>query len=374
MTVSDHAAAPPDLATPPAGTVRTSPREVRVTSPAPRAVWRALLRDDPESMPGQSPAWLDCICATGTYADASRLYELPDGQQLLLPMARRIGALGIGGVEASLPVPWGIGGVLARRPPDAADIAAVATDLRARPVLRTSVRPNPRRGAVWAAADVTGAVAIPRRAHVLELADGFDHWWHHTLKSRTRGKVRKAERAGVTVECDTSGQLLPAFHDLYLRSVTRWAERQHEPTGLAHWRARRSDPLERLQRAATALGEHFQLWIARLDGDPVAGIIVLRGANAAHYTRGAMDVDRAGPAEANYLLFRHAIEDACRDGVARLHMGESGSSSSLAFFKERFGAVAHDYAEYRFERLPVTRADRAVRTLVKRVVGFEDAR
>lgn len=346
----------------------------RIVTPAPRAVWQDLVRVDPESMPGQTPEWLDCLCGDGRHADASRLYELADGQQVLLPMVRRTGAVGAVGSEASLPAPWGIGGLLARRPLRPADVAAVADDLAGRPVLRTAVRPNPVHGRLWAEATAgTGAVVLPRRAHVLDLDAGFDAWWSGALKSRTRGKVRKAERAGVTVECDTSGRRMPEFHDLYLRSVTRWAGNQHEPTALAHWRARRREPLARLQRMARELGGRCQLWLARLDGEPVAGIIVLRGANTAHYTRGAMDAGRAGPVEANYLLFRHAVEDACGAGARRLHMGESGSSSSLAFFKERFGAVAHDYAEHRFERLPITRIDRSARAVVKRAIGFHDA-
>ena len=38
------------------------------------------------------------------------------------------------------------------------------------------------------------------------------------------------------------------------------------------------------------------------------------------------------------------------------HLGESGASRSLAHFKEKFGARPVPYAEYRLERLPLTRA------------------
>ena len=53
-------------------------------------------------------------------------------------------------------------------------------------------------------------------------------------------------------------------------------------------------------------------------------------------------------------------------------MGESGAAEGLARFKERFGAVAVPYGEYRLERLPITGADRALRRVVKRIVGFRD--
>ena len=44
-----------------------------VTSPAPRDVWEAILKSDPDAQVYQSPAWLDCVCAMGVYEDASCL-------------------------------------------------------------------------------------------------------------------------------------------------------------------------------------------------------------------------------------------------------------------------------------------------------------
>jgi hypothetical protein len=86
-----------------------------------------------------------------------------------------------------------------------------------------------------------------------------------------------------------------------------------------------------------------------------------------------MDKDLAGPSRANDLLHRLAIEDACRAGCRSYHMGESGSSESLAKFKRGFGACAVAYAEYRLERLPLTGMDNRARGLVKRLIGFQDA-
>jgi lipid II:glycine glycyltransferase (peptidoglycan interpeptide bridge formation enzyme) len=119
------------------------------------------------------------------------------------------------------------------------------------------------------------------------------------------------------------------------------------------------------------LGNGFRLWVAWVDGRAAAAILVLHGPNA-HYTRGAMDHDLAGPVHANDLLHRMAIEEACQEGCRHYHMGESGSSESLARFKERFGAEAHDYSEYHMERLPIRGATVPLRQLVKRVIGFRD--
>ena len=106
-------------------------------------------------------------------------------------------------------------------------------------------------------------------------------------------------------------------------------------------------------------------------GRPAAAILVLQSGNA-HYTRGMMDKSLAGPTRANYLLHSLAIEQACDAGCRHYHMGESGSSRSLAQFKTRFGARPRPYAEYHLERLPITTLDRHARAVVKRVIGFRD--
>jgi hypothetical protein len=54
-------------------------------------------------------------------------------------------------------------------------------------------------------------------------------------------------------------------------------------------------------------------------------------------------------------------------------MGESRPGSSLAEFKESFGADSFSSPRYYRERLPVTAAERRLRTAVKHVIRFRDA-
>jgi hypothetical protein len=342
-----------------------------VTVPAPRDVWEQVLASDPTALVFQTPAWLDCLCAFGGYYDASRLYEFESGRRLLLPMVRRGRRAGGLAIEASFPASWGIGGVVGSGGARADDLAVVFADLAGREVVRTSVRPNPLTNAAWEQARPSSAVAVPRLSHVLDLAGGFAHVWKKRFTGSARTAVRKAERAGLTVECDTDGRHIAAFYELFERSLGRWARQQHEPRPLTRLRGHHRDPLRKLELIAERLADRCRLWIAWRDGTPVAAIVVLQGANAS-YTRGAMDKELAGPTRANYLLHRLAIEQACDVGCRHYHMGESGSSASLAQFKTRFGARPIGYADYHLERLPITAADRYVRTAVKRVLRFRD--
>lgn len=319
----------------------------------------ALLAADPDALATQTPAWMRALEASG-WRDATRNYDLPGGP-LVLPLARRRG------IVASMPEAWGMGGTLGRTP-TADDLRHVVADLRRLPALRVSVRPNPLHAEAWAQA-ARGAIALPRRAHVLDLSGDI---FTERFTSAARRAVRKAQRSGLEIRCGAGPEALADYRALNARSVARWAAAQNEPLALARLRARRRDPPQKLARMAAALGDGFRLWLAYRDEVPVAGIVVLLGRNAS-YTRGAMDKELCGPVAANELLHWHAIQEAQEAGCRSYHMGESGTSRNLARFKEKLGARPIDYAEYRFERLPLTRADAAARGLVKRVIGFRDA-
>lgn len=348
----------------------TNTAEIRkMVTPAPRQVWEDVLRADPLALETQSPAWADAVCAVSGFEDASRWYETGDGRSLVMPVLRRSLA-GRGVFEASNPAYCGIGGLLAPGGARAEDIAAVFGDLAQRRVLSQKILPHPLLAADWAACRPDRATVIPRCAHLIDLRGGWEDVWSNRFSRSTRRGVRHAERAGVVVECGTSGRLIPEFYQLLERSVARWARLQHEPHWLAVRRLRRRDPLEKFETIGRFLGERCRVWLARVDRRPVAASLVIQGTNACD-TRAAMDEEMAGY-RANDLLLRHSIEDACRAGCRYYYLGESGSSVSLAQFKERFGAAPHPYVEYRLERLPISRAEREIKMMVKRVIGFKD--
>jgi lipid II:glycine glycyltransferase (peptidoglycan interpeptide bridge formation enzyme) len=240
----------------------------------------------------------------------------------------------------------------------------------ARRALVRSFWPHPALAAEWASAVPEGTEVAPRRAHLLKLDGGWDSVWSNRFTASRRRGVRHAERSGVTVERGTSGHLLPEFYKLLTLATTRWARMQHEPRWLTLQRLRRRDPLRKFEAIADALGERFRIWLACVDGRPVAGIVVLQGLNA-YYFRGAMDesMKRYG---ANNLLMSRSIEDACGAGCQNYYLGDTGWSPSAADFKERFGGLAYDYSQYRLEKLPFSAAERAAKSIVKRALRFRD--
>jgi hypothetical protein len=253
------------------------------------------------------------------------------------------------------------------------DVELVLDDLGRQRAVRTSIRINPLHADRWARAAANSEITLrPRSAYVLDLGGGADVVWESRLTSKARGGLRRARKLGVEVERDTTGALLPVFYELLLQSFGRWAAQQHEPLWMARMRGHRRDPLRKFEFIASRIGRAFRLYIARHEGRPAAAVLLLIGANA-HWTRGAMDTSVVGSTKANELLMWSAIEDACREGCSTFHMGETAPGSSLATYKEKYGAVPVAYAEYVLERLPITRMDAALRGVVKRVIGFNDA-
>lgn len=345
---------------------------VRVRSPAPRAAWHEVLALDPFAMETQSPEWADAMCLSRGYADASRLYEFADGRRAVLPLLRR----SVGGVpvlEAGNPLHCGVGGIVAPDGPRVDEVAAVLTDLGRRPVAVRSFLPHPLVAEVWARAwdqvNLPRAVTVARRAHLVDL-DGGMGAVSQRFGRQTRGGVRHARRSGVVVECGTGGALVDEFYDLMELATRRWARIQHEPPWLALRRLHHREPRSKFRVIGGRLGDRMLIWLARVDGRPVASTLVVRGANA-YQLRGAMDEEMRNH-RANDLLHVTALEDACAAGCRYYYLGDSGWSASLAAFKERLGAQARHYAEYRVERLPVTQIERVAKGAVKRVIGFKD--
>ena len=343
-----------------------------VTVPAPREAWVDLLRRGAEATVTQTPEWLDCICATGPWTDASRLYRFDDGREVLLPLARRRHLPAALAVEGSWPFDWSTCGPVSDGPVTEAHTRAVFEDLLEHPALRRTVRLGALAGPAWRCAPA----AFHRETqaiYTLDLSGGFDHVWGTRFQPSVRRAVRKAEQSGLRVEVDRTGRLVEVFNELYRASVARWAEAQHEPQLLARWRMQRANPPQKFRTVAERLGDGCAVWVAWQDEHPAAALIVLRHGTQAKYWRGAMDREVASPTRANDLLHRLAIEDACRSSCTHYSMGEARPGSGLARFKTGFGAQEHPTETYRTERLPLTPVDHAARATVKRVLRFKDA-
>ncbi|MFI8230266.1 GNAT family N-acetyltransferase [Streptomyces sp. NPDC085900] len=352
--------------------INTSAGPAQVTTPVPRETWWTLARTDAATHVTQTPAWLDCVCATGPFRDASRLYEFENGSRLVLPLVTRRRRPPSLTAQESWPGGWGTGGPVSSGGVGPREARAVFDDLARLPALRVGLRLRPEDSEVWAGAVPAGFQEDRHTVHVLDLEGGFGEVWERRFHRGVRRGVRRAERSDVEVEVNRTGRLVPEFYQLFEQSIVRWAARQHEPLALARWRRKRAFPREQLEAVSDLLGESCAIWMARRAGEPTAAIVVLRHGQHAKFWHAAMNRDLAHPVRANHLLHRLAIDDACAAGCLRYDMGGSRQGASLAAFKEGFGADLFVSPRYYRERLPVSAVDRGLRTAVKRVIRFRE--
>ncbi len=127
---------------------------------------------------------------------------------------------------------------------------------------------------------------------------------------------------------------------------------------------------------ASMVGNSCRIWVASHEGVPVASIITLVYGSHATYWHGYSNKALAAPLQANNLLQRFAIEDACAAGCRWYGMGESGGVGSLEKFKQSLGATPRRAVEYRIERLPITsleKVKRRVEAAVARLLSVRAA-
>jgi CelD/BcsL family acetyltransferase involved in cellulose biosynthesis len=325
---------------------------LNITTPAPRDVWRDILQQDHYAMISQTPQWIDSVCKTGPYKDASRLYEFDNGRFVVLPAVRHTAFPDALNTEKSLPHGWGTGGLVASGGAQAEEINTVLADLIGRSASHFSIRPNPLLASQWKLARTTATSAEQHVAHILDLEGGFDEVWNKKFSSSTRNKIRKAEKSGLTVDKATGGKNVPQFYELYMEWSQRRARERHMPLMLSRWLANLREPYSKFKDVSRILGESCRLWIARSGDQIAAAAFLLVWGEHAVYWRSASDKELTLRTRANDLLQKVMIEDACQSGCRYYHMGESGGVASLMHFKSRFGAVEYPYEEYFFGHLP----------------------
>jgi hypothetical protein len=332
--------------------------------PAPRGLWRQLVRQDSHACASQTPEWCDAVCRLTGYTERTTIYRLSNGKQFVVPAVRRgAGPLKLH-VNYSLARGWGYGGIVG---PDLSDddIATIAADLDRSAFATTAIRPNPLLVYRWDSAvrRIQGMAVrrFPHLDHVLDLSGGFDRVWNNCFKPDARTRIRKAERtADLTIANGVSAELIADFHALHLKTVSRWRRNGEDA---------RAQTRQKFESIASALGDSVHLWVASIAKDPCAAIVVLDDGPSFSYLAGAVDETLTANRGISYLLHSLAIQRACDAGAAAYHMGETDQKSGLAQFKTRFGAQPYASAEYVLERLPIRIAaekSRALRSSVKR--------
>ncbi len=325
---------------------------VSVVSPAPRAAWDAVLASDPGATALQTPEYFAAVLTGTGGRDASRLYTLPEGRRLVLPLVQQRSLPGFP-LLADFPGGFGHGSLLATDGLRSGDVRLVVRDLRGRAV-STRLGGGHHTAEQWSAGLTSGASAEPRRVDVIDLSNGWDEVYRRGFSRSARYNVRKAERAGVEVECDTTGRLIPVFYSLYLSWVERWLPRSGMPGSLARYSALRQEPRGKFEAVAAEMGSKCRVFVAWHEGRPVASCITLVHGQHAIGWRSYSIKELAGPVCANNLVQARALADAAAAGCRYFDLGQSGETASQLSYKRSLGATAREVVDLRIEKPSVS--------------------
>ena len=249
---------------------------VEIASPAPRDIWRGVLRDDPGATALQTPEYLDAVVTATGGTDVSRFYQLRDGRQLVLPLVRRPSRLGLHldrGPQRLRP-----GRNAGHRGLLADDVRAVVRDLRGQSLSLWIGRAH-HTSEQWSAGLLPGVTDHRRRVDVIELdsscADDLEAFRADRFSDPTRRELQRAVRAGVEVEKDTTGRLVPLFQEIYRAWVERWIPRSGLPPLVARRTAMRQEAVREVRHGGGENGDACRMFLAWYQGRPVAAAIML---------------------------------------------------------------------------------------------------
>lgn len=169
---------------------------------------------------------------------------------------------------------------------------------------------------------------------VVDLSGGEETVWKG-MEGRARTAVRKAEKAGVTVRAAVPADL-PVYYRLHRETYRRTGVPPHSE---AYFEAIWSRFLAK---------DFARVWIAGLNGEPVAAENFGVYKNAAIYWTGAANA-KGLEAEANSLLQWKAMQWMMRNGIKWYETGEAfpqfsdGKYKGISDFKKSFGGSLYPY-------------------------------
>ena len=160
-------------------------------------------------------------------------------------------------------------------------------------------------------------------------------------KDCVQRKIRRAEKANLTVEDGTTDALLRKFY--WLLVVTR---RRH---GML------AQPIQWFRNLVYGFGSNLMISIASSAGQPIAGIITIRHKHSLVYKYGGSD-HRSFCLGGMQLLLWQSMQRAIQDGLWEFDLGRSDVGDlGLVAFKDRWGAKRSILSYLRYGKMPSKR-------------------
>ncbi|MBN1756732.1 MAG: GNAT family N-acetyltransferase [Chitinispirillaceae bacterium] len=295
-----------------------------VTEPAGRNRWVAFCEESDRATFFHTPYWAELF--TGRFPRNFRakpaFIRFDDGNVALVPLVYKQHLGGLLRIACSMPAGT-FGGYLTQ---------SVLSPEQERAVLRYMLRSsdcifreNPYQP-VREFPDTVSWVEDPTQA--VDLEDGYESAWKRATAAH-RNAVRNAVKAGVTVGEAGNGEDWKTYVAIYGESIRRWRKKERY-SGVAYD--------ERFFLRIAALDAPLRkLWIARVNGRPVAGILCFYWNRHAVVWHGSA-LEEFFSYHPNNLLYDRAMAHAADAGYRWFDCNPSGTLHGVFKFKQYIGA------------------------------------
>jgi len=295
------------------------------------ADWEAIDRKTPGPTFFARPAWAAALAESYPRFSAAPVWcEFADGSRIFVPMVTSRSRLGWREFAAmpldSYTAAFESDGRLA----DAARAGATFAYLLANMGHRCELTPWPP---AYAGIAIPGAPGIERETSLIDVSDGAE-----AALSRMDGNARRmanqSERRGVTcVREAASREIIDEYYAMLCTTAAAWE------------RGAPSFP-KRLLEAIVARGDgDVEIWFARFEGKPIAGGVVVFGAQELMFWSAAM-LSEFGTLRPSNALNVALIRAAAARGLRWYNLGSSEGLAGVKRFKEGLGAFGTSYTKF----------------------------
>ena len=311
---------------------------MHIQQPAPEDLWWEVARACSYATFFHTPLWHKlAVDAYPAYRDASIAIECEDGVRAVLPLLDEAPLHGLGrGYVSTFAACYG--DLIATGPVDEATRTEILRRVRGLRVLRAKIIGNPL---APSRESPPGFQARPDVTHMIRLDEPLDIMTSR-FSSNHRRSIARARREGVSVREATTEREYRTYYEAYLDSLRRWGERA---TSRYPWKL-----FERGFAMARQHPDHIKLWLARREGEILAGAWIFYWRDHAAYWHGAM-FERAMPFRPSHLLHAEIMRDAIERGFRWYDFNPSGGHEGVVRFKRGFGADAFPLQRWTYEGL-----------------------
>ncbi len=166
---------------------------------------------------------------------------------------------------------------------------------------------------------------------VIPLDCTYDDIWKNRFRSKLRAEIRRAQKDGVVVRETKDEKLVENYLRLSEESMKKWAKRSRLPISLVRDLIHNQDS---------------KLWIATIDGQMIAGVLILCSKSEMLYYQSVMDRKYSRYYPTKYI-FEFVIKYGIENDFRVLNLGSSSGKKSIEHFKMSFNP---DEVTYKMQR------------------------